>query len=431
MVSLLRLLWRGPLDFVTWMARRHGPVARVGLGSGRFQVFFVSCPDLIRQVLVTEADAFVKDRGLDATRPLLGNGLLTSEGEFHLRQRRLAQPAFHRQRIPGYAETMVGCTLERASAWRHLQRVDLAQEMMSLTLDVVARTLFGADIGQDMGALSEALNYCTAQFTAPRIAFLPILHRLPLPSTLRFRAYASQLKATIDAIIQGRRGNPKGDRGDLLSMLLAAQEQETMTDLQLRDECLTLFLAGHETTANALTWTLYLLDQHPNVAERLRAELDEVVGKRAVSLDDVPKLELADKVVRESWRLYPPAWTLGRRAIRRVQLGGFVIPEGATVVTSQWVMHRSPTYFPEPERFRPERWTSEFIASLPRFAYFPFGGGTRICIAEAFARTETILVLATLLRDWSFRCQPGRPVVPQPHITLRPRGGLWGQWVRR
>jgi cytochrome P450 len=405
-----------PLPMFSWFARRYGPIVRIGRGEGR--VFFVSSPELIREVLVAQADGFVKDRGLDATRPLLGNGLLTSEGEFHLRQRRLAQPAFHRSRLPHYAGTMVECARRRVATWSDGQSLDFSKEMNALTLDVVARTLFGADVGDRFGVIAEALDYCMEQYTPPRIALLPLLQRLPLPSTFRFRRYSRQLKGTIEAIIAERRRS-RESHDDLLSMLLVG---DAMTDEQLRDECLTLFLAGHETTANALSWTFHLLSLHPEAALRIRAEL----GSEELTMDHLPKLHYTDHVIREAWRLFPPAWTLGRRALRATSLGGYPIPKDATVVMSQWVVHRRADLYPDPERFSPERWTPQFIAALPRFGFFPFGGGTRICVAEAFARAETLLLLGTLLRDWEFRGQPGHEVRPQTHITLRPKGGLPG-----
>jgi cytochrome P450 len=409
------------------MAQQYGPVARMGWGWR--QVLLLSDPELIRQVLVVEASNYEKDRGLDATRPVLGRGLLTSEGEFHKRQRRLIQPAFQRNRMGPYGEVMVDCALRRSAQWREGETVDLAREFMTLTLDVVARTLFGADIGGALEEIGVALEFLLTQYTAPRMAFLPILHKLPLPSTLRFYKHRAKLFSIMDSLIAKRRQFPGGE-DDLLSILLQAVEGEVgMSDQQLRDECLTLFLAGHETTANALTWTFYLLDRHPDAAQRVVQELRSVLGERRVTFDDLPKLEFTEKVVRESMRLYSPSWTVGRRALRDTSLGGYAVPAHSTVVMSQWVMHRHPAYFAEPERFHPERWSSKFIQELPRLAYFPFGGGPRICVAESFARSEILLVMATLCRQWEFRCAPGE-VRPRPYITLRPQDGLKGRLER-
>lgn len=426
-LQLLKLLWEGrgqqPFHLFTNLNRRYGPIVRIG--RGRLQVLFVSDPEAVRQVLVVEADRYNKDRALEATRSVLGEGLLTSEGEFHRRQRRLIQPNFHRARLPDYAKMMQQCARRCSENWRDGQHLDLSHAMMALTLDVVASTLFGAKVGEDVAHIGEALDYCMSQLTPPRLAFVPLLHSLPLPSTLRFREHTGHLKGIIDRMIAQRKRNPAG-HNDLLALLL----QEEMSDSQLRDECLTLFLAGHETTANALTWTFYLLDQHPEIARRMRAEIDEVTQDETVSYEHLPRLILTEKIVRESMRLFPPAWTLGRWAMQATTLGGYEVPKGSTVVTSQWVMHRNPAFYPEPERFRPERWSPQFTAQLPRFAYYPFGGGSRICVAESFARAETLLLLATLAREWEFTRDHARPVIPQASITLRPRDGLYG-WLKR
>ncbi len=411
---------RDPLGFLYALAMEHGDVAR--FRAGPRDVHLLSHPDLIHHVLVADPGSFRKDRGLEMAKALLGEGLLTSEGELHRRQRRLAQPAFHRERIAQYAGAMVRRALARETRWRDGAAIDVGRERMSLALEIVAETLFGTAVSDgDIAAISAALDDAMSTFTMARIRWFELLDRLPLPSTLRMRRARARLDRAVYAFIAARRASGE-DRGDLLSMLLLARDEEGtggMTDLQLRDEVMTLFLAGHETTANALTWTFYLLGRHPEAEARLHRELDEVLGDRAPSLEDLPRLVYAERAVRESMRLYPPAWAVARRALAPFTVRGYAIPRGSTVLLSQWVMHHHPAWFADPFRFDPDRWTAEFRAALPRLAYFPFGAGPRICIGESFAWTEAVLVLATLARRWRVVVDP-RPVDPVARVTLRP-----------
>lgn len=417
---------RDPLAFLADLARRYGDIARVSLGPETLYLF--NHPDLIRDVLVTHHRAFHKGRGLERAKLLLGDGLLTSEGDVHRRQRRLVQPAFHRQRIAAYGATMAGYAARRRDRWRPDAIVDVHQEMMALTLAIVGKTLFDADVEAEAAEIGAAL---TDTFEAFNFTFyLPfgeLLERLPIPPTLRFRRARARLDATIYRLIDERRRSAR-DRGDLLSMLILAQDTEGggggMSDVQLRDEAMTLFLAGHETTANALTWTWYLLSRHPEVEARLHAEVDHALGGRLPTADDLPALPYTRMVLAEAMRLYPPAWIIGRRAIVPFEASGYTIPARSIVLLCQYLVHRDARWFPDPERFDPERWTAERVAERPKFAYFPFGGGPRGCIGEQFAWMEGVLLLATIAQRWRFRLVPGHPVALQPIITLRPAHGM-------
>jgi cytochrome P450 len=357
---------------------------------------------------------------------VLGEGLLTSEGEFHLRQRRLAQPAFHRDRIAAYGQSMVEYAERARSSWTDGRSLDLHNEMMRLTLAIVAKTLFSADVETEAAEIGEALTTTFEAFNIGVLPFSELLEKLPLPYIKRFNAARARLDKTIYRIIDEHRALGK-DTGDLLSMLLLAQDTEGdgtgMTDVQLRDEAMTIFLAGHETTANALSWTWYLLSQHPEVEARFHREVG-TLGNRLPRPDDLANLPYTRMIFAESMRLYPPAWAVGRRAIEGFDAGGYRIPARSMVLMSQYITHRDPRFFPEPERFDPERWLPEIAAARPKFAYFPFGAGTRICIGEQFAWMEGILILATIAQKWKFRYLGSGPPVVEPRITLRPEGGL-------
>jgi cytochrome P450 len=433
--ALLVAFRRDPLGFLTRLAREYGDVAQARFG--RQRVVLLSHPDYVRDVLVTEHRRFHKGIGLQRAKALLGEGLLTSEGEFHRRQRRLAQPAFHAQRIAAYGATMAAYAERAAERWVRLADaagggpllLDVHAEMMRLTLGIVGRTLFGADIEGEAEEIGRAVATSLGVFRSfTTLPFYSLLERLPLPATRRFAAARRRLDATVYRLIAERRADAAG-RDDLLSMLLLAQDEESsgagMTDEQLRDEALTLLLAGHETTANALSWTWYLLAQHPEVERRLHAEIAEAVGTSAVTAGDLSRLPYAWRVLAESMRLYPPAWVIGRLAVADHEVAGYRIPVGAVVLLSQWVVQRDPRFFEEPERFEPDRWTEDARAARPRFSYFPFGGGPRICIGEQFAWMEGVLLLATIARRWRLRLAPDRPIVLQPSVTLRPKSGLW------
>jgi cytochrome P450 len=417
-----------PIAFFTNLARTYGDLSAYRMGGE--QVFFVNDPALIRDILVTHNRHFIKGRGLDRAKRLLGNGLLTSEGADHLRQRRLMQPAFHRDRIAGYGRTMVAYADGMARGWHDGATVDVAHEMMRLTLMIAGKTLFDLDVESHAADVGGAMTDVMDTFWTAMLPFIDVLERMPIPHLRRARKSRARLDAIMYRMIAERRaeGAALATRSDLLSMLLLAQDEEDqhrgMTDQQVRDEAMTIFLAGHETTANALTWTWYLLSQSPDVERRLQAEVDRVLEGRLPTVADIPALGLVERVVTESMRLYPPAWIIGRRAIDDYPIGGFVAPARSILVMSQYVMHRDPRYFREPERFDPDRWTPAFRAALPKFAYFPFGGGPRQCIGESFAWMELVLVVATFAQRWSLAHVPTHRVALQPVLTLRAKYGM-------
>jgi cytochrome P450 len=344
----------------------------------------------------------------------------------------MIQPIFHHKMIKGYGEQMVEFGVRHRERWRDAQELDLHREMMGLTLAIVGKTLFGADVEGDAPDVGDALTTILGMFDETALFLLLFaagryvdrIQRLPLPAARRFREARARLDAVIYRLIdEARRGGAGGT--DLLSRLLQARDAGTgMTDEQVRDEAMTLFLAGHETTAVALTWTFYLLARHPSVEEKLHAELEEVLGGRPPEPDDLPRLTYTRNVLSESMRLYPPVWEIGRQPVRDVEIGGYLLPRGTVVGMSQFVVHRDERWYPEPRRFDPERWEPDEEAKRPRYSYFPFGGGPRLCIGESFAWMEGILLLATIAQEWRFRLVPGHPIALDPKITLRPKYGM-------
>jgi cytochrome P450 len=417
---------RDPIRFLTKLAHDYGDIAHFGAGSQHY--FFINHPDYIKDVLVTHQDAFKKGRGLERAKRMLGNGLLTSEGEFHHRQRRLALPAFHRDRIVRYAALMSDFADRfHRQRWSTGQTVDIAKEMMRLTLAIVGKTLFDTETESETEQVRQAVSASMQSFGRALIPFSEYLDRLPLPANRRFREARQRLDAIIYGIISERRKDAV-DHGDLLSMFLTAQDEEgdggQMSDIQLRDEAITIFLAGHETTANALAWTWYLLALNPQIEARVHDEVDRVLGGHLPTADDFPRLRFVEMAFTEAMRLYPPAWIMGRRALRNCEIAGYAIPAGSIVLMSQYVMHHDPRYFPEPFTFDPDRWTADARAGRPQFSYFPFGGGGRRCIGEGFAWMEGVLVLATLAQAWRLHLEPNQRIETQSLITLRPKHGI-------
>ncbi|GIW08737.1 MAG: cytochrome P450 [Dehalococcoidia bacterium] len=412
---------RNPAVALERLARQFGDVVLVALPGQ--SLVLVNDPELIHRVLVVDHALFTKGRALQTAKRVLGDGLLTSEGDHHRRQRRLIQPAFHRQRIAGYAATMVDLAARWSARWNDGTTIDLADEMMRLTLAVAGKTLFGADVENDADVVGETLRQLMTLFDILTLPFADLFDRLPFGPSRGWRESRRRLDAIIYRLIDERRRSGDGD--DLLSMLVAARDEHgAMTDEQVRDEALTIFLAGHETTANALTWTWYLLSQHPTIEAALHDELDRVLGGRLPTFGDLDRLTYTRMVIAESMRLYPPAWAIGRRALDAYQLGDYLVPAGTIVLVSQWVMHRDARYWPDPLRFDPTRFLPEAVASRPRLSYFPFGAGPRICIGESFAWTEATLLLATLAQRWRARLVPGHRVDILPAVTLRPRFGM-------
>jgi len=419
---------RDPLGFLCSMRERFGDVEEVALGP--MKATLVHHPDVIEDILVTRNKLWQKDRFAQTLRPVLGDGLLLSEGDFWRRQRRLAQPAFHRERIAAYGATMVAATTRLADAWRDGEVRDVHKDMMRLTLEIVAETLFGAQVGDHAEEVGQALEMVLAVASDPLYLFVPALKQVPIPGRPRFKEGIAKLDAIVYALIEKRRASDK-ETGDLLSMLLHAKDDDGtgMSNEQLRDECMTLFLAGHETTALALSWTWLLLSENPGKEAKLAREVASVLGDRAPTLADLPNLRYASSVVAESLRLYPPAWSMGREAREDVVLAGFHLPKGTQVWFSAWAIQRDPRWFDKPHDFVPERWAGDFAKTLHKYAYFPFGGGPRLCIGQAFAQMEAVLLLATLVQR--FKVEVLDKPRPDPSVTLRPTGGMRAHLVRR
>jgi cytochrome P450 len=412
------------LQFAVETFQQYGAFACARVGNRL--LFQISDPELAHQVLVTHADKFHKDDIMNrALRPITGNGLLLSEGEFWRKQRKLAQPAFHHKRIESYAAAMVEETERAIAAWQTDQPFDVLFEMTQLALKIVTRTLFSADMGDSAARISPLVTVLL-EAANNRISMFTTLHDLLLRmNNRRERAALREIDALLGRIIAERRAEGV-DRGDLLSMLLAATDDEGngMSDQQLRDEVITIFLAGHETTAVTLAWAWALLGQNPEAETKLWAELDSVLGGRAPTLADLPNLPYTEMVIKESMRLYPPAGGVPRMALTDVPLGDYIIPKGSNVFISTYAMHRDPHYFPEPERFLPERFSPEREAAIPRYAYLPFGGGPRICIGNSFAMLEARLLLATIAQRFKLALVRDHPIVPEQLFTIRPKYGV-------
>lgn len=419
---------RDQLGYLTRCAREYGDV--VGLRFVNVRSYLLNRPEYVEYVLVRSNRGFIKSRGERHSLGFLGSGLLTSEGFFWRRQRRLAQPTFHRERVSAYTGVMVERAERTISAWRNGEVRDVHQDMARLALEIAAETLFGTLSATGFEKVGATLAVIAARFTGRGGVLFQVPERIPTPGNLRFRRAVRGLDEIVYEIIGRRRagGEDAGSRsGDLLSMLLAARDEETgegMSDKQLRDEVMTILLAGHETTANALSWTWYLLAEHPAVEAKLLEELREVLAGRPPTVEDLPWLRYADTVVKESMRLYPPVWAFGREATENCEIGGYHVPAGTQLIMSQWVTHRDPRYFENPEKFRPERWLEGSIEGLPKYAYFPFGGGPRLCIGQSFAKMETVLLLTTIAQKFGLTLAQGQRIAPQPSITLRPKNGV-------
>ena len=388
---------------------------------------FVNRPDYIESVLVTQNNNFVKSKDYRAMRRVLGNGLLLSEGEFWRRQRKLIQPAFHQERIVAYADIMTDHAQRMLSSWSDGQTLDIHEAMMHLTLGIVAKTLFDADVSHEAEDVDAALSILMGKFLRQAGLALLLPAWVPLPTSRLLKRAVGRLDKVIYGIIEQRRASGQMS-GDLLSVFLQAHDDEGvgMTDRQLHDEIMTLFLAGHETTANVLSWTWFLLGQNREVEEKLIEELRRVLGGRVPTPADLPQLVYTDMVLRESMRLYPPVWVIGRRALSPFRLGEYELPADTNMLISQLILHRDARYFPEPLQFNPDRWSPSDprTTSLPRFAYFPFGGGPRVCIGAGFAMMEAVLLLATIAQQFRIQIVPGQTVKMQPTVTLRPRNGI-------
>jgi cytochrome P450 len=416
---------RNPLSFLVKINREYGDLACFRIR--KRMVFLLTHPELIEGVLVTHQRNFVKNPGFQTIKRILGEGLLSSEGEFHLRQRRMIQPIFHKSRIASHGETMVAATKTATRNWQDGIVLDIAREMTSLTLAIIGRTLFNADVLLAADEISQALNDALTLFHHVNSPSAYLLDKFPFYRDRRFARGRERLDSTIYDIIDMHQQNPNG-REDLISLLLGAQDAEgdggEMTDLQIRDEALTIFLAGHETSAVMLTWFWHAVAHHPEVEGKLHRELELVLEDRPITVEDLPLLKYTRMILLETMRLYPPVYMLGRQALEDYPVRDALVPAGASIVLSPYITQRDPSLFPEPECFLPDRWTEEIRARRPHFAYFPFGGGAHVCIGEPFAWQEALMVVATLARRWRLSPLAGNTVALDPRVTLRPKGGL-------
>ena len=422
MLGVLPEIRKEDIKFATRMAREYGDVVYFRVVN--IPTYLVSHPDYIEDILVTNHRNFIKAIYLRESRRLFGDGLLTSDGETWVRERRLGQRAFRHDHIATYADTIVDYTERTVGKWRDGETRDIHQDMMRMTLEIIARVLFGKDLADEIEEAAAAINVYLDNF-AERFGLYVVPEWVPTPGNLRYLRAMKRLDGIIyDAIREGRQS--EDHHHSLLGGLLRAQAESgvPMTDQQLRDEMATLFFTGHETTGLALTWTLWLLGEHPEAEAKLLEELESVLGDRPVTLADIPNLKFTDWVIKESLRLYPPAYAVVREALNDCALGGYTIPKGATVAIFQWVVQRDPRWFEDPEAFHPERWADGLAERLPKFAYFPFGGGPRLCIGKDFALLEIAVALATILRRFTFRTVSGHPTWPLPSLTLRPEYGI-------
>jgi cytochrome P450 len=412
-----------PILLFQQLAREYGDIAHYKIGW--HHIVFLNHPDYIREILVVQNDNFIKERTVQRTRMLLGAGMITSEDAQHRAQRQVARPAFHRQRIPEYANTMVAEAARMSDRWKSGEQRDIAIDMMHLTLNVVAQTLFDTDLREEADELASAINRIMGLYNF--LVMLPaaewLVHVRP-PGLAAFVRARKRIDAVVYRMIAAHRQRGSHS-GSLLDMMLAASpDQSAASEQSLRDQVITIFLAGYETVANALSWTWYLLSQNPECERLFHHEIDCELQGRLPTFDDVPRLRYVEMVLAESLRLYPPAWAMGRYAREDFQLGDFFLPAKTTVLMSQFVTHRDPRFFPDPLRFDPERFSPEARSRRTKLTYFPFGAGVRQCIGESFAWMEGVLLLATLAQKWKLRLVPGHTVEPEPLITLRPKYGM-------
>jgi len=411
-----------PIFLFQYLAETYGDIAHYKIG--HHHIVFLNHPEYIREVLVVQNDNFIKERTVQRSKMLLGEGMITAEGAAHRAQRQTAQPAFHRQRIVEYGGVIVEEALRVRNSWGAGER-DIAQDMMHLTLNVVSRTLFATDLREEVFELAAAINRIMGLYNF--LVMLPaaewLVHLRP-PGLAAFVRARNRIDAVVYRMLDAHR-KAEVDRGSLLDMMLAASPgNDEESRRSLRDQVITIFLAGYETVANALSWTWYLLSQNPECEAKFHAEIDSLPGGRLPTFEEMPRLRYTESVLAESLRLYPPAWAMGRYALNDFELGKFFLPARTTVLISQFITHRDARYFPDPLRFDPERFSAEGKARRGKFSYFPFGAGARQCIGESFAWMEGVLILATLGQKWKMRLVPGHRVEPQPLITLRPKFGM-------
>jgi cytochrome P450 len=458
--KLIRQFIHDPIKTLSTISQKYGDISYFKLGPKQ-HVYLINNPDYIEKVLIYDHRNFKKGPRLQAAKALLGEGLVTSEGDFHNRQRRLIQPIFHPKQIMSYANIMTDYAIRFRDRWKNEDIVDVSQEMMELTLGIICKSVLNYDVESEAEQVGKWLTITRNYSKRLQSPIGHVLDKIPiLPAPKGARKAKEELDSLVYGLISDRRhqqGEPDNKRfDDLLSRLLEAQDSnlagsaslnstqfssnDKMSDKQVRDEVMTIFIAGHETTANALTWTFYLLSQYPDAEKKLHDEIDSVLGatdgnshnsSRIPTPDDIPKLQYTEKVLRESMRLYPPVWTMGRYVEKDYPVGEYTIPAGSSILMSQYVMHHDPQYYEEPEQFNPDRWTAKFKTDLPRFSYFPFGGGIRGCIGEPFAWMEGILIIAVIAQKWTMRLVPGQRIKLDPAITLRPKYGMKMKLIRR
>ncbi|MGB7559683.1 MAG: cytochrome P450, partial [Nitrososphaeraceae archaeon] len=458
--KLLRQFIHDPINTLSTIAREYGDISYFKLGPEH--VYLINNPDYIEKVLIYDHRNFKKGKRLQTAKTILGEGLVTSEGDFHNRQRRLIQPIFHPKQIMTYSNIMTDYAVRVRNRWNDGAIVDISEEMMRLTLGIICKSVLNYDVESEAQEVGKALTTVRKYSKRLQSPIGHVLDKIPiLPAPRRAREARKELDSLVYGLISDRRQQEEPDNDkrydDLLSRLMQAQESniadhvghndvpststsnEKMSDKQVRDEVMTIFIAGHETTSNALTWTFYLLSQYPDVERKLHDELELVLGNnssnnagnRIPTADDIPKLQYTERVLRESMRLYPPVWTMGRYVENDYSVGEYTILAGSSILMSQYVMHHDPRYYKKPEEFNPNRWTDDFNAHLPRFSYFPFGGGIRGCIGESFAWMEGILIIATIAQEWSMRLVPSQRIKLDPAITLRSRYGMKMKLLQR
>jgi cytochrome P450 len=451
--KLLRQFVHDPIKTLSNISLEYGDISYFRLG--REHVYLINNPEYIEKVLIYDHRNFKKGKRLQTAKAVLGEGLVTSEGDFHNRQRRLIQPIFHPKQIITYSNTMVDYATRMRDRWNDGDIVDISEEMMRLTLGIICKSVLNYDIESEARQVGKALTTARRYSKRLQSPIGHVLDKIPvLPAVRGAREAKKELDSLVYQLMADRRrtqeqshyDNGKSHDYDLLSRLMEAQDfdnpnnnQEKMSDKQVRDEVMTIFIAGHETTANALTWTFYLLSQNQDVEAKLHDEINSVLGdssgnnvaNRTPTADDIPKLQYTEKVLRESMRIYPPVWTIGRHVEDDYSVGEYTIPAYSSILMSQYVMHHNPKYYEQPEQFNPDRWTEEFKSHLPRFSYFPFGGGIRGCIGEPFAWIEGILIIATIAQKWTMRLVPSQRIKLDPAITLRPRHGMKMKLIQR
>jgi cytochrome P450 len=433
--KMVRSFLKDPIGTLSKIANEYGDLSYFKMG--RLHVYLINNPDYIEKVLIYDHSNFSKGPRLQSAKRLLGEGLVTSEGEFHKSQRKLIQPLFLPKKIASYGPIMTERALNMIKGWKNGSVVDIHSELMKVTLSIICKSVMDYDMesqqAKDFGNAFAITKKYASRLQHP---IGQLLDRVPiLPKVAQARAAGNKLNTIVYGLVVERREKIEKDKSfsgeDLLSKLIKVQADDgsTMTDKQLRDEIITILIAGHETTSNALTWTYYLLSQNPKVERKVFDEIDSVLGRdsgefKRPSIADLPKLDYVEKVFREAMRLYPPVWTMGRFVQNDYALGGYTLPKGSSLMFSQYVMHHSSKYYDNPETFDPDRWTEEFKMHLPRFSYFPFGGGIRGCVGEPFAWQEGILLLATISSYWSMQLAPNQRVKLQPGITLSPKNGI-------